>query len=148
MNARTDLSLLAVPESSFATIASGICVPYVECGDGEPLIFVHGSLCDYRYWDARIAALSQHFRCISVSLSHYWPASAACIQGEFGWRTHVAELAEFIGAREQSWRRCVYLEVRCAGAGHGVARNAGAGHGGLIRCTDASHDDVPSASAP
>ncbi|PRY09213.1 alpha/beta fold hydrolase [Paraburkholderia sp. BL25I1N1] len=98
MNARTDLSVLAVPELSFATIASGICVPYVECGEGEPLVFVHGSLCDYRYWNAQTAALSQHFRCISVSLSHYWPASEACIQGEFGWQTHVGELAEFIEA--------------------------------------------------
>ncbi|CAD6535374.1 Putative aminoacrylate hydrolase RutD [Paraburkholderia kirstenboschensis] len=98
MNARTDFSLLAVPELSFATIASGICVPYVECGTGEPLVFVHGSLCDYRYWSAQTAALSEHFRCISVSLSHYWPAAEACIQGEFGWQTHVAELAEFIEA--------------------------------------------------
>ena len=98
MNARTDLSVLAVPELSFATIASGICVPYVECGEGEPLVFVHGSLCDYRYWSAQTAALSRHFRCISVSLSHYWPATEACIQGEFGWQTHAAELAEFIEA--------------------------------------------------
>ncbi|MFM0738690.1 alpha/beta hydrolase [Paraburkholderia xenovorans] len=98
MNARTDISVLAVPEVSFATIASGISVPYVECGEGEPLLFVHGSLCDYRYWDAQTAALSQHFRCISVSLSHYWPASEAVIQSEFGWQTHVAELAEFIEA--------------------------------------------------
>jgi pimeloyl-ACP methyl ester carboxylesterase len=98
MNARTDFSLLAVPELSFATIATGICVPYVECGTGEPLVFVHGSLCDYRYWSAQTAALSEHFRCISVSLSHYWPAAEACIQGEFGWQTHVAELAEFIEA--------------------------------------------------
>lgn len=98
MNARTDLSVLAVPQLSFATVASGICVPYVECGQGEPLVFVHGSLCDYRYWSAQTAALSKHFRCISVSLSHYWPASEACIQGDFGWQTHVAELAEFIAA--------------------------------------------------
>jgi pimeloyl-ACP methyl ester carboxylesterase len=98
MNARTDLSLLAMPDMSFATIASGICVPYVECGEGEPLVFVHGSLCDYRYWSAQTASLSKQFRCISVSLSHYWPVGEACIQSEFGWETHVAELAEFIEA--------------------------------------------------
>jgi pimeloyl-ACP methyl ester carboxylesterase len=98
MNARTDLSVLAVPDLSFATIASGISVPYVECGEGEPLVFVHGSLCDYRYWSAQTAALSQHFRCISVSLSHYWPGNDACIQSEFSWQTHVTELAEFIEA--------------------------------------------------
>lgn len=98
MNARTDLSVLDVPDLSFATIASGISVPYVECGAGEPLVFVHGSLCDYRYWNAQTAALSSHFRCISVSLSHYWPGGDACIQSEFGWQSHVTELAEFVEA--------------------------------------------------
>ena len=100
MNARTDPSMLAVPELCFATAPSGICVPYVACGSGEPLLFVHGSLCDYRYWGSQTGSLSKHFRCISVSLSHYWPAAEASIQGEFGWETHVAELAEFIVAME------------------------------------------------
>ena len=46
MNARTDLSVLTavqgLPEPSFATTASGISVPFIECGEGEPLVFVHG----------------------------------------------------------------------------------------------------------
>jgi pimeloyl-ACP methyl ester carboxylesterase len=92
--------MLAVPELCFATVPSGICVPYVACGSGETLLFVHGSLCDYRYWARQTGSLSKHFRCISVSLSHYWPAAEASIQGEFGWETHVAELAEFIVAME------------------------------------------------
>jgi pimeloyl-ACP methyl ester carboxylesterase len=100
MNARTDPSVLAVTELSFATVRSGISVPYVDRGEGEPLVFVHGSLCDYRYWSGQTAPLSKDFRCISVSLSHYWPAGEACIQGEFGWQTHVAELAEFIEAMD------------------------------------------------
>jgi pimeloyl-ACP methyl ester carboxylesterase len=98
MNARTDPSILAVPELCFATVPSGISVPYVISGSGEPLVFVHGSLCDYRYWGSQTEFLSKHFLCVSVSLSHYWPAADACIQGEFGWKTHVAELAEFIAA--------------------------------------------------
>ncbi|HEX7909306.1 MAG TPA: alpha/beta hydrolase [Paraburkholderia sp.] len=98
MNARTDPSLLAAPELCFATVPSGISVPYVISGSGEPLVFVHGSLCDYRYWDSQTEYLSKHFLCVSVSLSHYWPADDAVIQSEFGWKTHVAELAEFITA--------------------------------------------------
>ena len=98
MNARTDPSILAAPELCFATVPSGISVPYVISGSGEPLVFVHGSLCDYRYWGSQTEFLSKHFLCVSVSLSHYWPAADACIQGEFGWKTHVAELAEFIAA--------------------------------------------------
>jgi pimeloyl-ACP methyl ester carboxylesterase len=98
MNARTDSLLLATPELCFASLPSGIRVPYVACGSGEPLVFVHGSLCDYRYWKSQTDVLSKYFLCISISLSHYWPANDTSIQREFGWKTHVAELAEFIAA--------------------------------------------------
>src|SRR5579859_6609274 len=98
MNMRIDHSLLGDAQMSFATVASGISIPYVECGDGEPVVFVHGSLCDFRYWDAQIEPLSAQFRCIAPSLSHYWPAVDATIQSDFGWHSHVAELAEFIEA--------------------------------------------------
>jgi pimeloyl-ACP methyl ester carboxylesterase len=98
MNARTDPAILAVPELRFAAIRSGIRVPYVAGGTGEPVVFVHGALCDYRYWNSQASALSKHFHCVSVSLSHYWPAIDAGIPGEFSWKAHVAQLAEFIEA--------------------------------------------------
>jgi pimeloyl-ACP methyl ester carboxylesterase len=98
MNARTDLPSLLVPEVYFAAVPSGIRMPYVASGSGEPLLFVHGSLCDYRYWNGQAAALSKHFLCVSVSLSHYWPVDDQSIQGDFSWRAHVAQLAEFITA--------------------------------------------------
>ncbi|WP_026355170.1 alpha/beta fold hydrolase [Massilia niastensis] len=98
MNARIDPSVIAVPDVYFATLPSGIRVPYVVRGAGEPLVFVHGSLCDYRYWDSQASALSQDFLCISVSLSHYWPVDDACAPGEFSWKAHVEQVAEFIAA--------------------------------------------------
>ncbi len=98
MNMRIEPSLLANPELLFSTLASGISMPYVERGAGDPMVFVHGSLCDYRYWDAQLASLSAHYRCIAPSLSHYWPAVEAGIQNDFGWRNHVDEMAEFIAA--------------------------------------------------
>jgi pimeloyl-ACP methyl ester carboxylesterase len=87
-----------VPALSFAALPSGVRVPYVASGAGEPLVFVHGSLCDYRYWNSQTSVLSQHFLCISISLSHYWPADEASVQEEFSWKTHVTELAGFIAA--------------------------------------------------
>lgn len=96
MNARTDAPVFAGPELCFADIPSGMRVPYVMSGAGEPLLFVHGSLCDYRYWNAQLETLSKHFLCVSVSLSHYWPLAEA--DGAFGWESHVAQLAEFIAA--------------------------------------------------
>jgi pimeloyl-ACP methyl ester carboxylesterase len=98
MNARTDQHALARPETYFATLPSGVRMPYVTHGSGEPLVFVHGSLCDYRYWNSQVKVLAQRFLCVSVSLSHYWPADDMSIPGAFGWSTHVAELAEFITA--------------------------------------------------
>jgi pimeloyl-ACP methyl ester carboxylesterase len=100
MNARTDPAILAAPALRFAVLPSGIRVPHVASGAGEPLLFVHGSLCDYRYWNSQTASLSQHFRCVSVSLSHYWPAADAAVPGEFSWRAHVGQLAEFIEAMQ------------------------------------------------
>jgi pimeloyl-ACP methyl ester carboxylesterase len=96
MNARTDLPSLSIPEVYFATLRSGVRIPYVATGSGEPLLFVHGSLCDYRYWNAQTAVLARDFLCVSVSLSHYWPVDADADQGEFGWRRHVDEVAELI----------------------------------------------------
>ncbi|MFL6718329.1 MAG: alpha/beta fold hydrolase [Burkholderiaceae bacterium] len=98
MNARTDPSVLAVPQPFFAKLPSGASMPYVIRGAGEPLVFIHGSLCDYRYWDSQTSVLSRNFLCVSVSLSHYWPANDAGVRGAFGWQSHVAELAEFIDA--------------------------------------------------
>ena len=100
MNARTDQHALSVPEIYFATLPSGVRMPYVTRGAGEPLLFVHGSLCDYRYWNGQLAVLSQRFQCVAVSLSHYWPADDLALQGAFNWWTHVAELAEFITAMD------------------------------------------------
>ena len=98
MNQRTDPQVLSRPELYFAALPSGARMPYLAQGSGAPLLFVHGSLCDYRYWDGQTAALSRHFLCISVSLGHYWPRDDLAPQTPFSWRTHVAELAEFITA--------------------------------------------------
>jgi pimeloyl-ACP methyl ester carboxylesterase len=98
MNQRTDPQVLSRPALYFAALPSGARMPYVAQGSGAPLLFVHGSLCDYRYWDGQMAALAPHFHCISVSLGHYWPVDDLAPHTPFSWRTHVAELAEFITA--------------------------------------------------
>jgi pimeloyl-ACP methyl ester carboxylesterase len=98
MNARTDAPIFAGPELCFATLPSGVRLPYVASGAGAPLLFVHGSLCDYRYWNSQTERLSKDFLCVSVSLAHYWPGDEAPADSPFSWKTHVAQLAEFIGA--------------------------------------------------
>ncbi|RAS33195.1 alpha/beta fold hydrolase [Paraburkholderia bryophila] len=71
-------------------------MPYVEAGEGELLLFVHGSLCDLRYWQPQLAGLSKHYRCVAVSLTHYWPVTDTEPGLPFSWSDHADEVAEFI----------------------------------------------------
>lgn len=80
----------------FIELGNGLRMPYVERGAGELLLFVHGSLCDYRYWQPQLAGLSAHFRCVAVSLTHYWPLGGLPGTVPFSWSRHADELAEFI----------------------------------------------------
>lgn len=100
MNALTDPRTFAAPELRFAAVPSGVRIPFVASGAGDTLVFVHGSLCDYRYWNGQTEALSQHFRCISLSLSHYWPGDDTGAHTAFSWQAHVDEVAAFITAMD------------------------------------------------
>ncbi|WP_376776344.1 MULTISPECIES: alpha/beta fold hydrolase [Paraburkholderia] len=81
---------------SFIDLRSGLRMPYVEAGEGELLLFVHGSLCDYRYWQPQLAGLSKRYRCVAVSLTHYWPVTDSATNLPFSWSDHADEVAEFI----------------------------------------------------
>ncbi len=83
-------------EVRFVDLASGLRMPYVERGAGPLLLFVHGSLCDYRYWQPQLAGLSARYRCVAVSLTHYWPLAGLPRTVPFSWSAHADELAEFL----------------------------------------------------
>lgn len=91
----SSFSAEAVP---FETIelSNGLRMPYVSRGSGPLVVFVHGSLCDFRYWQPQVDALSSHYRCVAVSLTHYWPLAGLPADRPFSWSRHADELAEFI----------------------------------------------------
>lgn len=47
---------------------------YLDQGSGSPVVLVHGSLCDYRYWRWQLSDLSHTHRVIAPSLAGYWPS--------------------------------------------------------------------------
>ncbi|MRI02492.1 alpha/beta fold hydrolase [Kriegella sp. EG-1] len=46
---------------------------YVDIGKGEPLVFVHGSIGDYRAWQNQIDTFASKYRVIAYSRRYAWP---------------------------------------------------------------------------
>jgi esterase len=53
---------------------NGYDMAYLEIGEGQPLVCVHGTLGDFRTWSAVYGPLSKRRRVISVSLSTFFPS--------------------------------------------------------------------------
>jgi len=53
--------------------ANGTELAYVEVGQGEPIIFVHGGLQDYRMWAEHLAKFAGRYRAIAYSRRNHFP---------------------------------------------------------------------------
>lgn len=51
----------------------GVELHYIEQGQGEPLILLHGGQGDYRFWGPQMEAFSRHYRVISYSRRYHYP---------------------------------------------------------------------------
>lgn len=89
-------------------------IAYVEAGRGEPVIFVHGGLQDYRVWSQHTRSFSKRYRMIAYSRRNYYPnASAATGASDGAAELHAADLAALV--------ECLQL-----GPVHVVAHSSGA----------------------
>jgi pimeloyl-ACP methyl ester carboxylesterase len=57
--------------------ANGTELTYVEAGQGEPVIFVHGGLQDYRMWAEHLPKFAGRYRAIAYSRRNHFPNSAS-----------------------------------------------------------------------
>jgi non-heme chloroperoxidase len=57
--------------------ANGTELSYVEVGKGEPVIFVHGGLQDYRMWLAHLPKFADRYRAIAYSRRNHFPNEAS-----------------------------------------------------------------------
>ena len=67
-------------------------------GDGQPVVFVHGSLSDSRNWDQHRGMITAQFRMIAPTQRYFgvspWPDDGR----NFSIQTHADDLAAFISA--------------------------------------------------
>jgi hypothetical protein len=69
---------------------------YIEVGQGRPLVCVHGTINDFRFWSAVLGPLSRKHRVIALSLRHYFPEQWDGRGGKFRIAQHVADVIGFI----------------------------------------------------
>lgn len=79
-----------------SALIDGYAMSYLEQGTGAPVLLVHGSLCDCRYWVPQMTALARRYRVIAVSLRHHWPAETAADDGSFSVSQHASDLLDLL----------------------------------------------------
>jgi pimeloyl-ACP methyl ester carboxylesterase len=75
---------------------NGHDMAYVEHGAGTPLLLIHGTLLDQRWWAPQMEPLGERHRVVAPSLRHYWPAPWNGAGGGFSIAQHVEDVAAFI----------------------------------------------------
>jgi non-heme chloroperoxidase len=77
---------------------NGAELTYIEQGAGDPVLFVHGTLGDYRAWGYQMAPFSQRYRAIACSRRRHWPNAWPDDAPECSAETHASDLAELVEA--------------------------------------------------
>ena len=71
---------------------------YIDQGTGAPVVFIHGSLADYRSWEHQQTGLEQSFRFIALNLRYHgaegWPDNGIA----YSVIEHAKQVADFIRA--------------------------------------------------
>ena len=76
--------------------ANGAKLSYIEKGRGEPVVFVHGAVSDFRTWLEQFNALANDYRVISYSRRGHYPNDAETDDSEYTRDAHAADLIEFL----------------------------------------------------
>lgn len=89
------IHMSGTPQLRVAQI-NGVELPYIEQGNGEPVVFVHGSMSDYRLWEPQRTAVAGSNRYIAYTQRYFGPQAWRDDGKEFSQQTHVADLTAFI----------------------------------------------------
>lgn len=69
---------------------------YIEQGQGEPLILLHGGQGDYRSWESQLKAFSPHYHVLSYSRRYHYPNNNPLTTRPHSAYVEAEDLAAFI----------------------------------------------------
>ena len=75
---------------------NGTQLEYIERGQGEPVILVHGTLGDYRSWQFQMDAFAENYRTITYSRRYHYPNQCSGDETDYSAVLHADDLAAFI----------------------------------------------------
>lgn len=93
--------------------ANGVEFHYIEKGQGEPLILLHGGVGDYRAWDAQMEEFSKTYRVISYSRRFHYPNKNPLSSKYNAVLTEAEDLAAFL-------RKLKLKKVHLVGTSYGA----------------------------
>lgn len=67
---------------------------YLDNGEGQALVLIHGSLSDYRYWRAQTPHFEKNYRVLAPSMSHFWPICEDTRQ--YNVKQHASEVVDLL----------------------------------------------------
>ena len=82
---------LPLPDGDLHYVQAGV-------GLGAPVLLIHGSLCDYRYWRWQMPALAETRHVIAPSLRGCWPDISPHPQPGYAIEGHADDLAQLLHA--------------------------------------------------
>ena len=75
---------------------NGTKLEFIEKGQGDPVIFVHGSVNDFRSWHLQMEPFSKHYKAISYSRRYHYPNASSGDRSDYSVDLHAADLASMI----------------------------------------------------
>lgn len=77
---------------------NGTNLAYIEKGIGEPLVFIHGAVSDFRTWLEQFDEFSKYYKVISYSRRYHQPNENAKDNSVYSRALHTSDLIEFLKA--------------------------------------------------
>lgn len=75
---------------------NGTELTYLDAGQGEPVLFLHGALGDYRNWSHQLVPFAREYRVLQLSRRYHWPNRWADDGRNYTFDQQLADVAALI----------------------------------------------------